>query len=224
MESIPKCSDRSLAMWISHGQGPRPVRCNEKDPQKSRLSDPWPCEYSHDQGSQRLWVFWIFLWQEVRSLGFLWTFLTNLHFTCFATLLFCCSFCAALHRYSLTSLLPCFENIFHNQQSSLAPSLAIPFFATSLFCCSLFRYSLLLYLLTLLHPCFITAWFTIPLLHCTLCFTAPLLCCALASLLPCHHFKYLWGLPLLLQSPLLCYFIFGCFLSKSILPISPSLL
>lgn len=143
---------------------------------------------------------------------------------CFATLLFCCSFCAPLHRYSLTSLLPCFENIFHNQQSSLAPSLAIPFFATSLFFCSLFRYSLLLYLLTLLHPCFITAWFTIPLLHCTLCFTAPLLCCALASLLPCHHFKYLWGLPLLLQSPLLCYFIFGCFLSKSILPISPSLL
>jgi hypothetical protein len=138
--------------------------------------------------------------------------------------LFCRSLCDPLHCYSLTSLLPCFENIFHNQQSSLAPSLAIPFFATSLFCCSLFRYSLLLYLLTLLHPCFITAWFTIPLLHCTLCFTAPLLCCALASLLPRHHFKYLWGLPLLLQSPLLHYFTFGHFLSRSILPISPSLL
>lgn len=144
---------------------------------------------------------------------------------CFATLLFCCSFSAPLHGYSLTSLLPCFENIFHNQQSSLAPSLAIPFFATSLFCCSLFHYSLLLYLLTLLDPCFITVWFIIFLLHCTLCFfTAPLLCCALASLLPHHHFKYLSGLPLLLQSPLLHYFTFGCFLSKSILPISPSLL
>ncbi len=98
---------------------------------------------------------------------------------CFATLLFCCSFCAPLHRYSLTSLLPCFENIFHNQQSSLAPSLAILFFTTSLFCCSLFRYSLLLYLLTLLHPCFITIWFIAPfaslhpLLHCSLALLCP---------------------------------------------------
>ncbi len=111
MESIPKCLD-CLILGHVNISWPRPkTQCYEKDPQKSRLSHPWPCEYSHDQGSQRLWVFWIFLWQEVRSLGFLWTFLTkafpwpHLFIYLFFTSLLCYSLVLLLLLCSLASLL-----------------------------------------------------------------------------------------------------------------------